>query len=84
MDKIKFFSQQTLILLIKLYRYFISPWLGNCCRFYPSCSQYAMLAIERHGICRGILMAARRLLCCHPWHEGGYDPVPESKQTCVK
>lgn len=83
MGKIKFF-RNTLVLLIKTYRYFISPWLGNCCRFYPSCSQYAIRAIERHGIYRGILMTARRLLCCHPWHPGGIDPVPESKQTLMK
>jgi uncharacterized protein len=64
--------------LIRLYRYFISPMLGPNCRFYPSCSCYAEEAIEHHGIVRGSYLAARRLLRCHPWHPGGYDPVPPS------
>lgn len=64
-------------LLIRAYQLFISPVLGNHCRFYPSCSQYAMEAIGRFGLLRGGWMAARRLSRCHPWHEGGVDPVPE-------
>jgi uncharacterized protein len=62
--------------LIRLYRYFISPMLGPNCRFYPSCSCYAEEAIEHHGIVRGSYLTARRILRCHPWHAGGYDPVP--------
>ena len=62
--------------LIRLYRYFVSPMLGPNCRFYPSCSCYAEEAIEHHGIVRGSYLAARRILRCHPWHSGGYDPVP--------
>jgi len=62
--------------LIRLYRYFVSPMLGPNCRFYPSCSCYAEEAIEHHGIARGSYLAARRILRCHPWHPGGYDPVP--------
>ncbi len=65
---------------IKLYRYILSPWLGHHCRFYPSCSQYALEAIEDHGAMRGGWLAIKRLLRCHPWHAGGVDPVPDSKQ----
>ncbi|MBK1701164.1 membrane protein insertion efficiency factor YidD [Thiococcus pfennigii] len=65
-----------LIALIKAYQYFLSPLLGNHCRFYPSCSHYAVEAIERHGALRGGLLTIARLSRCHPWHEGGVDPVP--------
>jgi putative membrane protein insertion efficiency factor len=63
-------------LLIRSYQLFVSPLLGPRCRFYPSCSQYAMEAVRRYGSLRGSIMAVRRLLRCHPWHPGGYDPVP--------
>ena len=66
-----------LIALIRGYQWFISPLLGNHCRFYPSCSQYAREAIERHGALRGVWLAMRRVARCHPWHPGGVDPVPE-------
>ena len=66
-----------LIALIRAYQWFISPLLGPHCRFYPSCSQYAREALERHGTLRGSGLALRRLLRCHPWHPGGVDPVPE-------
>ncbi|MEV0391750.1 membrane protein insertion efficiency factor YidD [Polymorphospora rubra] len=59
------------------YRRWISPALPARCRFYPSCSAYALQAVERHGALRGFLLAVRRLLRCHPFHPGGYDPVPE-------
>jgi uncharacterized protein len=65
-----------LIGLIRVYQYLISPLLGNHCRFYPSCSHYAAEAIETHGPVRGTWLALRRLSRCHPWHEGGVDPVP--------
>lgn len=68
-----------IILLIKAYRYLISPLLGNNCRFYPTCSSYAQEAVSRHGALRGTWLALRRLSRCHPWHEGGFDPVPEKK-----
>jgi hypothetical protein len=68
--------KSTLLFLIRSYRYGISPILGNHCRFEPSCSAYALEALERHGGLRGTSLAARRLLRCHPWHPGGYDPVP--------
>jgi len=54
----------------------LSPWVGNHCRFYPTCSEYAKTAIETHGVFRGSWFAGRRLLRCHPWHPGGADPVP--------
>jgi putative membrane protein insertion efficiency factor len=68
--------QKILIAAIRVYRYLLSPWLGQSCRFYPSCSQYALESIGTHGSARGSWLALRRLLRCHPWHAGGYDPVP--------
>ncbi|AEG02496.1 membrane protein insertion efficiency factor YidD [Methylomonas sp. LL1] len=66
-----------LITLIKVYKYFISPLLGPRCRFYPSCSSYGLEAIQLHGAAKGSYLTLRRLLKCHPFHEGGIDPVPE-------
>ena len=61
---------------IRCYRYLLSPLLGQRCRFYPSCSQYAEQAVTTHGVFRGGILALRRLGKCHPWHDGGFDPVP--------
>ena len=61
---------------IRLYRAVVSPLLGPRCRFVPSCSAYAIEAVEQHGVVRGLWLALRRLGRCHPWHEGGHDPVP--------
>ncbi|RMD69658.1 MAG: membrane protein insertion efficiency factor YidD [Gammaproteobacteria bacterium] len=71
--------QTILVILIRGYRLFLSPWLGNRCRFYPSCSHYAETALLRHGLWRGGWLALRRLSRCHPWHPGGLDPVPEKE-----
>jgi uncharacterized protein len=65
-----------LITAIRGYRYLLSPWWGNQCRFDPTCSDYAIRAIEEHGTFRGAWLAMRRLSKCHPWHRGGFDPVP--------
>ncbi len=65
-----------LSLLIRGYRYAVSPLLGMHCRFHPSCSAYALEALERYGTARGAWLALRRLVRCHPWHPGGYDPLP--------
>lgn len=72
--------QKILILLIRGYQLLISPILGNNCRFYPSCSCYAREAIVVHGSIKGIWLTIRRLLRCHPFHPGGFDPVPENKK----
>jgi hypothetical protein len=70
--------QKLIIGLIRAYQYLLSPFLGSHCRYYPSCSSYAVTAIQDHGILKGLSLALRRLGRCHPWHEGGYDPVPEN------
>lgn len=64
------------ILLIRIYQYAISPFLGRSCRFHPSCSEYAVESLQRHGAIKGLWLAIRRIGRCHPWHPGGYDPVP--------
>lgn len=68
--------QLVLILLLRAYRAVISPLYGPTCRFYPSCSAYALTAVERHGVLRGGRLAIWRLLRCNPWNSGGVDPVP--------
>ena len=68
--------KRVLLGALSAYRYLVRPLLGANCRFYPSCSEYASEAIERHGALRGAWLALRRLSRCHPWHPGGYDPVP--------
>lgn len=63
--------------LIWIYRYLLSPWVGNQCRFHPSCSHYAEEAIATYGFLHGSYLTLKRLLKCHPWHPGGLDPVPQ-------
>ncbi len=65
-----------LVGLIRFYRYALSPMLGSRCRFHPSCSEYAIEALQRHGILHGLWLAVRRVLRCNPWSHGGFDPVP--------
>lgn len=69
--------KRLILFLIRGYRILISPLFPPTCRFHPTCSQYAMEAVERFGAWRGGILAARRVLRCHPWHTGGYDPVPK-------
>lgn len=73
--------RKLLIYIISLYRYAVSPFLGDNCRFHPSCSHYAQDAIALHGIFKGSYLTLRRIGKCHPWHEGGVDPVPPCKHT---
>lgn len=68
-----------LIWLLRLYRLAISPWLGGNCRYQPTCSTYAIEALETHGALRGTVLAAKRISRCHPWGGSGHDPVPGSK-----
>lgn len=68
--------QRSLIQLIKGYQLILSPWLGGACRFEPTCSRYALQAIAEHGAASGSYLATKRLLRCHPWCQGGLDPVP--------
>lgn len=67
--------------LIRIYQFVLSPVLGNNCRFHPSCSSYAIEAIDAHGVIRGSWIAMRRLAKCHPWHPGGVDPVPPNRRN---
>ena len=68
--------RRVLLGLIRAYQYAVSPLFVQSCRFYPSCSAYALEAVARHGSLSGAWLAVKRLLRCHPWHPGGYDPVP--------
>lgn len=70
--------QLLLIGLVRGYRFFLSPWLGSACRFEPTCSAYSLQALQQHGAATGSYLTLRRLARCHPWCEGGHDPVPEA------
>jgi putative membrane protein insertion efficiency factor len=63
---------------VRAYRFFLSPWLGSSCRFEPSCSVYSLQALETHGAAAGTYLTLGRLIRCHPWCDGGHDPVPAS------
>jgi len=71
------FIKKIFLLPLQIYGNYISYYFPARCRFYPSCSQYSISAIEVHGIFRGAYLSIARILRCHPWHKGGYDPVPE-------
>ena len=67
-----------LMLLVRGYRFFLKPWLGNACRFEPTCSAYSLQALDRHGAAAGTYLTVRRLLRCNPWCDGGCDPAPDT------
>ena len=71
------FVQQLLVTLVKGYRLLLSPWLGSACRFEPTCSAYSLQALTQHGAAAGSYLTVRRLVRCHPWCDGGHDPVPQ-------
>ena len=71
--------QKLLMGLVRGYRLLLSPWLGSACRFEPTCSVYSLQALERHGAALGSYLTLRRLARCHPWCDGGHDPVPQQK-----
>ena len=75
--------QSFLMALVRGYRLFLSPWLGSSCRFNPTCSAYALQALELHGAARGSYLTVRRLVRCHPWCVGGHDPVPPALFTSL-
>jgi uncharacterized protein len=72
---------RAVVALLRLYQLVVSPLYGSTCRFYPSCSQYALLSVQRHGVVRGARLAAWRLLRCNPWNPGGVDDVPPGKES---
>ncbi len=67
-----------LIAPIRFYRYFLSPWFGRSCRFTPTCSAYTIEALETHGALKGLWLGTKRIGRCHPWCQGGHDPVPKA------
>ncbi len=80
MNSLRLIVKQCVLLPIKFYKKCISPFLPNVCRYYPSCSNYAIEAIEVHGVIYGLYLTVRRLLRCNALFEGGFDPVPPKKK----
>lgn len=76
MDFIKKTIVGLLVLLVRIYQYILSPILPNACRYTPTCSQYAVEALQKHGVFKGLWLSAKRIACCHPWGGHGHDPVP--------
>jgi len=75
----KSLPEAVLISAVRAYRFFLSPWLGSGCRFEPTCSAYALDALDRHGAAVGVALTLGRIGRCHPWCEGGLDPVPAAR-----
>lgn len=74
--------RQGLVWLVRAYRFWLQPWLGNVCRYEPSCSAYALHALQQHGAAKGLVLAVWRVLRCNPWSLGGHDPVPAVFPLC--
>jgi putative membrane protein insertion efficiency factor len=70
-------ARTSVLLLLRAYQLLISPWLGDCCRFHPSCSHYCADAVRRFGVIKGLWLGSIRICKCHPFHPGGVDPVPD-------
>ena len=68
--------RRIIVFIIRGYQYLLSPYMASSCRYTPTCSNYAIEAFQRFGFFRGLILAVRRIVSCHPWHDGGYDPVP--------
>ena len=81
MEKVSVALRKIPVGIIRLYQVVLSPMLGPTCRFHPSCSYYAIDALTQHGLVKGCWLSLKRILKCHPLHDGGYDPVPEKKQN---
>ena len=72
-----------IVIMVRVYQFFISPFFVISCRFSPSCSNYAIEAVEKHGVLRGLWLSTKRIARCHPWNKGGVDPVPDPKPKLV-
>ena len=83
MEKNRVTMRSVLRILIRGYQLIVSPWLGPRCRFHPTCSNYALEAVDRHGGLRGGWLALRRIGRCHPFHPGGFDPVPDRPASAM-
>jgi putative membrane protein insertion efficiency factor len=75
--------QKFVTTLLRGYGYWISPLFLQSCRFYPNCSSYAIEAVNKHGVLRGLWLSTKRIACCNPWHKGGVDPVPDPKPKLI-
>ncbi len=82
--KISYPAIRTLVFVIRCYQYILSPFLGKNCRFYPSCSRYAIEAFTTLGLIKGSWLISKRIFRCHPWHLGGVDPVPDARNSSEK
>jgi putative membrane protein insertion efficiency factor len=80
LERLRLLPRNICVAILVAYRAVISPLYGDVCRYYPSCSAYALQAIQQHGVVRGIWLGARRILRCHPWAAGGVDDIPEPRE----
>lgn len=83
MAKVIGILRKSAIVLIRIYQLAVRPFLGNHCRFHPSCSNYSIHALEKHGFLYGSILSLKRIARCHPWRPGGYDPVPDNDRKII-